>query len=257
MQNFLLQTLVKKLISILPELTSSSTLHWRAGLFLFLFAVHPPLSERWRVGQASVCRGVPRHSALCTPRIWSLQTENNYFECNLLFLPNGYWSAWRYKNTWEEIDFLGPNVLESSINDCWQLRPPLWNSLWSCESCIALTGHPPVNSAKNKTKKLQLTNFVFTFILFLHKRHAYPFLKKCSSPLITVMESNMFTAQASWLGSTGGGVGSSVGGDMLLVTSGSDVGPMGGLGVGLGPVLLPAKSVVEKRNAQKVTNLFF
>lgn len=74
-------------------------------------------------------------------------------------------------------------------------------------------------------------------------RHAHPSLKKCNSPLIAVMESNVFTAQASWLGSTGWGVGSSVGGSVLSVTSGSFVGEMGGLGLGLGPVLLPAESV--------------
>lgn len=44
----------------------------------------------------------------------------------------------------------------------------------------------------------------------------------------------MFTAQASWLGSTGFGV---------SVTLGSVVGEMGGLGLGLVPVLLPAESV--------------
>lgn len=53
------------------------------------------------------------------------------------------------------------------------------------------------------------------------------------------MESNVFTAQASWLGSTGRGVGPSVGGSVLSVTSGSVVGEMGGLG----PVLLPAEIV--------------
>lgn len=54
----------------------------------------------------------------------------------------------------------------------------------------------------------------------------------------------MFTAQASWLGSTGGSVGSSVGGAVVSVTSGSVVGVMGGLGLGLGRVLLPAKVLV-------------
>lgn len=57
------------------------------------------------------------------------------------------------------------------------------------------------------------------------------------------MESNIVTAQAFWLGSTGCGVVTSVGWSVLTVTIGSVVGSMGGLEVGSGSVLLPAESV--------------
>lgn len=64
----------------------------------------------------------------------------------------------------------------------------------------------------------------------------------------------MFTAQASWLGSTGCDVGSSVGGSVLSVTSGSVVGEMGGLGLGLGPVLLPAERVSREKKGSEGHN---
>lgn len=51
----------------------------------------------------------------------------------------------------------------------------------------------------------------------------------------------MFTVQAS---STGCGLGSLVGVTVLLVTSESVVGEMGGLGLELGSVLLPAESII-------------
>lgn len=51
----------------------------------------------------------------------------------------------------------------------------------------------------------------------------------------------MFTAQASWLGV---GVVSLVGVSVLSVTSESVVGEMGGVGLGFGPVLLPAESII-------------
>lgn len=127
------------------------------------------------------------------------------------------------RNTWEEVDFLGHSVLKGGINDSWQLRPLLRNSIWSFDSCITLTGHPPVNSVgKNIIKKLW-------FLILLHSHTikailAHPSLKKCSSPLIAVMESNIVTAQASWLGSTGRGVVVSVGWSVLAVTIGSVVG---------------------------------
>lgn len=51
----------------------------------------------------------------------------------------------------------------------------------------------------------------------------------------------MFTAQASWLGV---GVVSLVVVSLLSITSGSVVGEMGGVGLGFGPVLLPAESII-------------
>lgn len=55
------------------------------------------------------------------------------------------------------------------------------------------------------------------------------------------MESNAFTAQASWPGL---GVGPLVVVSVRSVTSASVVGGMGGLGLGFGPVLLPAESII-------------
>lgn len=74
-----------------------------------------------------------------------------------------------------------------------------------------------INTCNKKTSTLTLPVFIL-----LHRRRgwlAYPSLKKCSSPLITVMVSNLVILQASLVGSTGVAVVVVVGSVGLSVSS--------------------------------------
>lgn len=163
--------------------------------------------------------------------------------------------------TWEEVQFLGQKVLESRVNDCWQSWPPLRDRKRSLEFSVTLSGPLPVISVNQHTKSTHqhccCFLFLLLFLLLLQRGIdwcAHPSLKKCSSPSITVMVSNLSNLQASLVGSglavvvVVGLVGSveSVGPGL-----GAVVGVLGWGGVGSGPVLRPDKkkrTVMVERN---------